>query len=123
MTVFLTTSTVVVWRAAPQEFDTHGWAVVSNRTQVGSYPGNVQERLPLRDPLAADGGGQGPYQPDVSRAADIYLPGDADVVEGDLLESDGLWWLAGATRPMPGPLAPLGATVAVDAVLWTPPGD
>lgn len=116
MAVFLATVTVTVARPSGA-VDTHGWVLGDDLTEVGSWPGNVQERQPLSDPLASEGGGSGPFQPAVTRVADVYLDPDADVQAGDVLTAGGLTWVVASARPVPGPLPPLGAVIACECVL------
>lgn len=123
MSVFLTSSTVEVWRASPVEYDTHDWAVQGTREKVDTRQGSVQERLPFSDPRASDAGGAGPYQPDVTRTADVYLPDDTTVAEGDYLLSNAVWWLVNSVRPIGGPLPPQGSVLVADCTLWVPDGD
>ena len=90
--------------------DEHGWAIPADvlGDPVWSGLGNVQEQDPTSDPLAADGGGQGPANPRVSRLAYAYLPADAVVRRGCLLVAhDESWWVrsvAPIMDPIGGPL-------------------
>lgn len=96
--------------------DEHGWMdEAAPGTTVWSGLGNLQEESPEADPLAQDGGGDGPYAPSHQRVGQAYVPESVGAEPGMLLVARGLTWVVQRVRPMPSPA--LGLDVIVLEVM------
>jgi len=83
----------------PAGADEHGWTLPAT-AQVWQGSGNLQ-RLPGRsDPLMREGGGQGPFGPNVVDTAMLYLPSDAPVSEGMVAEVRGERYVLSQVHPV-----------------------
>jgi hypothetical protein len=87
--------------------DAHGWA------EPGTAPswtgtGNLQLVPGPSDPLAAGGGGHGPFDPNALPAGQVFLPPDAPLAEGCALFMRGTWYAASQVRLIADPRGPAG---------------
>lgn len=104
MSILLAPDAVVLW-LPDAEPDAHGWAQTLVPTKAWEGRGNVQEGVSRDDATATEPGGGGPYAPLALGSAQAYLPVDATVAPGMLLECRGREWLVTAVRVVTDPLS------------------
>lgn len=97
MAVLLAPDTVVVYAPTAVK-DAHGWAQDLTEVVVWSGMGSCQETLPGWNGAAKEGGGAGPFDPEVRAACDLFLPTDAPVVAGHIAVSHDVRWLVQRVR-------------------------
>lgn len=100
----------------PDSEDGHGWAFPADGILPWwSGAGNLQLVPADTDPRAADRGGGGPYDPGGYEQGTLYLPPDAEPVEGSAALIRGRGWVLSGVRlvvdPTGGPCGCWTATV------------
>jgi hypothetical protein len=81
VSVLLAADAVELYR--PGDLDAHGWREADpGGCLLWSGLGNLQLGPGLSDPRAAGGGGRGPSQPQAAETGVLFLPPEAEPVEG-----------------------------------------
>ena len=113
MSILLAPDDVVVWHPN-EEPDEHGWMQTLVPSLAWEGKGNVQESAVARSEPGADGGGgSGPYSPVSLGSAQAFLPLDAPIKPGMVVEAHARTWLVIAVRHVPDPTGgPLTCQVA-----------
>ena len=77
--------------------DAHGWALPGNRV-AWHGAGSLQEQPGASSSTAADRGGHGPADPAAAALANLYLPQEAEPVEGMTARVRGRVWALSSVR-------------------------
>jgi hypothetical protein len=80
MTLLLGADQVTLYPAGSAA-DSHGWALAGTPA-AWQGSGSLQTSPGMSADTAAQGGGHGPYDPNATRLATLFLPPDAPVAEG-----------------------------------------
>jgi hypothetical protein len=108
----------------PGAVDAHGWREPppGDAEPLWAGLGNHQPQAGRSDPLAAEGGGRGPFEPARDAVANLYLPPEAGpLVDGMTAVIEGVPYVLSQTRRIDDPLDPddLTCWVAVAAAFNT----
>ena len=105
MSLILAPETVELYPAG--DLDASGWR---EPDAVAGWcgPGNLQLNAGLSDPRASGGGGRGPHQPAAAGSGLVYLPPDAEPVEGMTAVVRGEAYVLSQVRLMVDPNDPAG---------------
>lgn len=123
--VLLATDTIACYPPS-QNTDSHGWRLPDLTDQYWTGAGALQLRAGVSDPMAADGGGHGPYDPAYDEVGDVYLPAEAGltVLEGTSIECRGRWYVLSQVRLVADPAGlGLACWVATATSVDSWPGD
>ena len=83
--------------------DQHGWALADVSTPVWTGKCSFQRYAGSTDSGAQQGGGHGPYDPNTSQVAVIFLPPEAPVRDGQVAEVRGEHYHLSQARPVTDP--------------------
>ena len=83
--------------------DAHGWAQADVANPVWAGSGSFQRQAGSTDSGAQQGGGHGPYDPNTSQVAVIFLPPEAPVRDGQVAEVRGEHYHLSQARPVTDP--------------------
>ncbi len=81
MSLLLAADDVVLYPPST-DMDEHGWRLPDEATSYWTGVGNLQLGPGLSNPLAASGGGRGPYGPARDDVGNLFLPSDVALLEG-----------------------------------------
>jgi hypothetical protein len=99
-----------------EDLDEHGWRLPSPEA-YWSGKGNLQQYPGIADVRASDGGGRGPFGPARDRTGSVFLPVEAQLIEGSVLECRGRFYYLTQCRFIGDPTGNGDGTAPLDC--WT----